>query len=317
MSATSPEVVVVGAGITGLCAATRLAELGLRVQIWTAQHPRDTTSAAAGAIWDPLFAHHPCVPRWAQHTLDTYIEMACDEATGVQLIPGIEATRSGAMSKPTGDLPGLRECATAELPRGFASGWRYAAPIIDMSRHLSYLIGRLYAAGGTIDRRSLSGLELPEVPILVNCTGIGARRLVPDPLLRPLRGQLVAVANPGIDEFFVEQYDGLRESTYLLPQREVLLLGGSAELGESKPVPNMEVARRILVRCAEIEPAVAAAEVLGHRVGVRPFRPEVRLEHVVLDGRHIVHNYGHSGSGVSLSWGCAEDVAEIVMNLLS
>ena len=35
-----------------------------------------------------------------------------------------------------------------------------------------------------------------------------------------------------------------------------------------------------------------------------------------LDGRHLVHNYGHSGAGVSLSWGCADRVLEIVRELV-
>ena len=30
----------------------------------------------------------------------------------------------------------------------------------------------------------------------------------------------------------------------------------------------------------------------------------------------IVHCYGHSGSGVTLSWGCARDVVDIVKTLL-
>jgi D-amino-acid oxidase len=49
----------------------------------------------------------------------------------------------------------------------------------------------------------------------------------------------------------------------------------------------------------------------------RPQRSEIRLEHVERDGRHVVHNYGHSGAGVSLSWGCADRVLEIVRALVT
>ena len=50
------------------------------------------------------------------------------------------------------------------------------------------------------------------------------------------------------------------------------------------------------------------------RVGLRPFRAAgVRLEAERLpDGRLLVHNYGHSGAGFTLSWGCAHKVAELI-----
>ncbi len=46
--------------------------------------------------------------------------------------------------------------------------------------------------------------DLAAVPaaVVVNCTGLGARALVPDPAVRPGRGQLVVVENPGVTEWF-------------------------------------------------------------------------------------------------------------------
>ncbi|HMC79917.1 MAG TPA: FAD-dependent oxidoreductase, partial [Acidimicrobiia bacterium] len=47
------------------------------------------------------------------------------------------------------------------------------------------------------------------------------------------------------------------------------------------------------------------------RVGLRPFRRDsVRLERE--PGARVIHNYGHGGSGVTLSWGCAEEVSALV-----
>jgi D-amino-acid oxidase len=41
--------------------------------------------------------------------------------------------------------------------------------------------------------------------------------------------------------------------------------------------------------------------------GLRPFRPSgFILRREDLDGKTLVHNYGHGGGGISLSWGCAE-----------
>ena len=54
---------------------------------------------------------------------------------------------------------------------------------------------------------------------------------------------------------------------------------------------------------------------MAQRVGLRPVRPRVRLDCERLGaGRLLVHNYGHGGAGVTLSWGCARDIAEQVLS---
>ncbi|MFI6758825.1 FAD-dependent oxidoreductase [Micromonospora sp. NPDC050417] len=47
------DVLVVGAGVSGLTTAVCLAEAGFRVQMWSAESRRQTTSFAAGAMWGP------------------------------------------------------------------------------------------------------------------------------------------------------------------------------------------------------------------------------------------------------------------------
>jgi D-amino-acid oxidase len=210
-------------------------------------------------------------------------------------------------------------CEPDELPTGFVFGWHYTAPIIDMPAYLHELQRRLITAGGElVFGRRLRSLDeaFDDAPIVVNCSGVGARELVPDPSVQPVRGQLVAVRNPGLTEFFAEYTDELGEMTYLLPQGDTLLLGGSAEKGEAEPVPDVRIAEDVVQRCSLIFPAIRDAEIVGHRTGIRPSRPEVRLEHEDHGDRHLIHNYGHSGAGVSLSWGCADDAAEIVLSLL-
>jgi D-amino-acid oxidase len=47
--------------------------------------------------------------------------------------------------------------------------------------------------------------------------------------------------------------------------------------------------------------------------GVRPYRnSSYRLDAETASGKFIVHNYGHGGAGITLSWGCAAKVSEIV-----
>ena len=319
MTSPRPDVLVIGAGVSGMTTAVCLAEHPTRPRVhMVAEHtPEQSTSAAAGAIWDPIYANHPEVPQWSLRTYDVLCAFERSGRPEVRLVDGVEASRrvipAPAWAR---TLPGFRECGPAELPDGFQSGWRYRAPIIDMPAYLRYLRERLSATGATMERARLDSLDqaLERADTVVNCSGIGARDLVPDPSVVPVRGQLVAVRNPGVTEFFAEHTDELDEMTYILPQGDVLLLGGSADKDHDDPVPDLDVARGIIERCAAVVPAIASAAVLGHRVGIRPQREQIRVEHIELGpGQVVVHNYGHSGAGVSLSWGCADTVAALTL----
>src|SRR3954471_1391238 len=88
-----PDVLVVGAGVSGLTTSLRLAERGVRVRIRAEAAPADTNSAAAGAIWDPIYAEHPRVGVWAAASYDIFTGMARERFPGVRLVDGIEASR--------------------------------------------------------------------------------------------------------------------------------------------------------------------------------------------------------------------------------
>ncbi|MHC3430376.1 FAD-dependent oxidoreductase, partial [Streptomyces sp. DT18] len=76
---------------------------------------------------------------------------------------------------------------------------------------------------------------------------------------------------------------------------------------------DQEAAAGILARCAAVEPRLAGARVLEHRVGARPTRAAGRVEEErATGGARVVHNYGHGGAGVTLSWGCAGEVLDVV-----
>jgi D-amino-acid oxidase len=149
--------------------------------------------------------------------------------------------------------------------------------------------------------------------VVVDCTGLGAREVAGDDELRPVRGQLVVVENPGIDEWFIGAESGAGDATYVLPQPYGLLLGGTAEEGAEDTAPDPATTRSIVERCARVHPELADARVLDVRVGLRPYRPRVRLETERLaDGALCVHNYGHGGAGVTVSWGCALEAVRLL-----
>jgi D-amino-acid oxidase len=330
------DVLVLGAGVIGLTTAICLAEAGLTVAIAAAEPPEQTTSAAAGAIWGPhLVGMDDRIARWAGVTLDRLAELShpvlgASELAGiVHTASGIAATREHTDAPPefAAGASDLTPCPPGQIPAGYRSAWRLTATIVSMPGYLDYLARRYGRAGGRTtfpvrigtlgDARMLA----PAARVIVNCTGCGARELVPDPDVTPVRGQVVVAANPGITEFFVGTSSDPRDLTYLFPHGDVVVLGGTEQRGDWNLESDPATAAKILAACAVIEPALGGAAVLGHRVGLRPARTRVRLEAERLqpeqDGAVIVvHNYGHGGAGITLSWGCAEDAAELVLAAL-
>ncbi|MYS54850.1 FAD-dependent oxidoreductase, partial [Streptomyces sp. SID6013] len=214
---------------------------------------------------------------WALRSLDVYEELSArPEETGVRMVEGVlgETGLDEVGAWASARLPGLRAATPAEYT---GSGLWARLPLIDMSTHLPWLRERLVAAGGTVENRAVTGLAEADAPVVVNCTGLASRELVPDPAVRPVRGQLVVVENPGIRTWLVSADPDSGETTYFLPQPGRLLLGGTAEDDVWSTEPDPAVAEAIVRRCAALRPEITGARVLAHRVGLRPARDAVRL----------------------------------------
>ena len=271
------RVIVVGAGVVGLCCAVRVLEDGHRVDVVARDLPLETTSAVAAALWYPYRAR-------------PYDRVAAWAATGYA------------------ELARLAELARVPPSPPYADAWSFVAPVVEMPVHLRWLVSRVEALGGTVTRMALPALP-DQADVVVDATGLGARRMAGDPSLRPVRGQVVLVGQVGLDRWWLV---GSRPPLYVVPRSRDIVVGGTDDEGEWDRRPNPAAARRVLERAVELVPDLARAPVLGHRVGLRPERPEVRLE-VEQRGRvRVVHCYGHGGAGVTLAWGCAAEVAALV-----
>jgi D-amino-acid oxidase len=328
---TDADVLVVGAGVIGLTTAICVAEAGLTVTVAAAEPPAQTTSAAAGALWGPhLVGMDDRISRWSAVTWARLAELAAPRlgAAGlggiVRTARGIAATASASAEPPEYAAGTLTRCEPADVPDGYAAAWQLSAPLIAMPAYLGYLAGRLGRAGGATafgarfgtlaDARDFA----PRARVIVNCAGYGARDLVGDHELVAIRGQAVVVRNPGLRDFFVGSGASGWPLTYLFPHEDVVVLGGTEEAGCDSREPDPATASHIVDACAAIQPRLRYAGVLDHRVGLRPVRPSVRLEaEQAADGVTVVHSYGHGGAGVTLSWGCAEDAASLVLAALA
>jgi D-amino-acid oxidase len=307
------DVVVAGAGVIGLTTAICLAEDGLDVRIVAADPPQQTTSRAAGAMWGSSLARPADdVRRWAEVSLTELRALADVAESGVRIARGVLAARTSDEGPPAFLFPGVEIARRDDAPAGFRAAFALDVPVVDMPRHLDYLLDRFEDAGGGVELRPLRALAdvAAEAPVVVNCTGVGARSLVPDAHVQAVRGQHVIVENPGLDEFFMEE--PAPHWACWFPHGDHVVLGGIAQEGEWSLEPDPVVAEEIVARCAAIEPRLADARVIEHRVGLRPARRDVRVEAERLGGSLCVHNYGHGGTGVALAWGCARDVRALV-----
>jgi len=302
----------------GLTCAVRLAEAGHETHVLARDLPPETTSAVAAALWYPYRAlPQDLVTRWSARTYRVLDQLAADPATGVRMRDGVELLGPTAPAEPwwRAAVPAL---ATVREPApGYSRGWRLSLPVAEMDVYLGYLVRRLEVAGGTLTRHWLA--ELPASGIVVNATGLASRAVAKDTAVHPVRGQVVRVAQAGVEEWLLESSDETRP-LYVVPREHDVVVGGTADVDSWDLRPDPEVARALLDRAVALVPALRKAQVLAHRVGLRPARPAVRLDAVPHpDGEPggVVHCYGHGGAGVTLSWGCADDVLAVVESLLA
>ena len=305
------DVIVVGAGIIGLTAAVRLQERGLDVTVWTADPPEETVSSVAAAVWYPTRTDgDPRVLRWAA---GTYAEFRRQIDAGV---PGLMLrTTRNLLRRPIRELPWWAPAAGRVDLRGasrpYAQELVFEAPLAEMETYLGWLRGQVRR----IERRRITRLDDVPAPVVVNATGLAAGQLCDDPAVRPARGHVVIVENPGLDESLRDE----ETVTYVHPRSRDVVLGGSFDEGRGDTTPDPGEAAAIVERCTALEPRLAGARILRERIGLRPVRrggARVAPEELP-DGRRVVHAYGHGGAGMTLSWGCAAEVADLVTGLFT
>jgi len=299
------DVTVVGAGVIGLTTALVLEERGHRVRLVAAATGDAITSSVAGAVWFPYRVGPPArVAAWAARTRAWLEAIARAEPhAGVDVLVGYEITHGD-------DRPwwaAAVEVTRAPAPvAGAPPAWRFAAPRAQPSLFLPFLAARLRAP---IEQRVVVELAREAGDVVVNCAGLGARSLAGDHALVALFGQ-VAIAAPGGADLGVTITDDRDPDAifYVIPRRGELVLGGCSRPHPPDAAPRVEpeLTARIVAQARAL--GVLVGDVRAERVGLRPFRTEVRLER---DGR-IVHNYGHGGAGFTLCRGCAEEVVALV-----
>lgn len=302
---------IVGAGVSGLSSGIRLIESGHDVQIVSDKFSPETVSDIAAAIWYP-FLVKPAekAGTWGIVTYSV-LEELCEGApeAGVKMRDGREYLREVVDLPPwKDDIVAFRILEEEEIPEGYVFGWEFRAPVIEMPLYMAWLNARFEEYGGTFKQGFVKNLQDLEGDVVVNCVGLGARELCDDMEIKPSRGQVIFIdQDPGIGHFD-QQPETL---TYTIPRSDVTVLGGTAQVDDWDLEIRDEDNDLILSKVEAIWPELDRSKIIGGTVGLRPSRTEVRLEEENIDGVRVIHNYGHGGAGVTLSWGCADEVVSI------
>jgi D-amino-acid oxidase len=193
------------------------------------------------------------------------------------------------------------------------SGYTVPVPRIDVPIYMPWLAQQVVEKGGVIQQQIVQqmGELTQQCDLIINCSGLGARLLTGDDVY-PIRGQVISVRKPeGLTTDIIYADTDHEITTYIIPRSQDCLLGGTYQDRDGNTEVDEALARDILARCAIFNPTLQDAEILQHKVGLRPGRASVRLETERLrSGQWVIHNYGHGSVGHTLAWGCAAAVLQ-------
>jgi D-amino-acid oxidase len=249
---------ILGCGVVGLATARLLQGRGFGVTIYARELPPDTTANVAGALWYPHLvvdeAHRTPV-------FDAQFERAAQFS--YRYFQGLVGDRYGVSwreqyflsSAPIEDpweyallrglLPEPRRLHPSEHPFGPRHALVDNMIFIEPPVYLTALLRDFRDAGGRVQVRAFTtaaGIAALPEPIVVNCTGLGARELFDDRELMAVKGQLVVLhPQPEVDYAVLTDDD-----LYMFPRRDGILLGGTHEHGVETREPNAEATQHIL-----------------------------------------------------------------------
>ncbi len=248
---------VIGCGAVGLATARLLQRQGRRVTIYARDLPPDTTSNIAGGQWSPFSVYQEDVAdaaflRQFRRAAELAYRAFQDLTTpnyGVRWVDNYFLDNQPMMLPSFFDnlrhlYPHVRSLTPDEHPFAATHVLRFSSMLIEPPIYLPAIMRDVLLAGGRIvvrdfhDPRELAAL--PE-PVIVNCTGLGARALFGDLDLFPVKGQLTFLL-PQSEVDYIVGGQGL----YMMPRGDGILLGGTWEEDVWTLEPDPAEAERIL-----------------------------------------------------------------------
>lgn len=329
MDKQNPNIAIVGAGVVGYTVAKLFQEQyrNANITIIGEKFGDDTVSCIAAGIFRPGTSFRgetrEITKKWLEDSWDYWQDiLKSSEAATAGVMPvsayifskeNYHVTRNHLIED---TLPIYRSVTDDEL-KLCGDGWKYGSYFstlkAECTRYLPWIERTFKEKGGKIVDRKIDGFSsLAEYDLVFNCTGMGAKYLCNDYDLVPIRGQVIKVRAPWLKHAFYGDYD-----TYIIPGfNGIATLGGTRQYDSYNLNVCKHDAAAILERCIDLVPGLKDAEIVGHRVGLRPHRIPVRVESENVNGVKVVHCYGHGGYGVMFAPGTAMQAVQIGTEIL-
>jgi D-aspartate oxidase len=199
-------------------------------------------------------------------------------------------------------LPAYRRATNDELeicPGNWKYGSFFKTLVTETGLYLPYAAKKFSDAGGQIVNKRVENFSdlYGNYDVIVNCSGMEARKLCNDRKVVPIRGQVLKVQAPWIKMAYYGDYD-----TYIVPGFSGVTLGGCRNFESYDLNPNRFDTESIKTRCEALVPSLKTAKLTEIKVGLRPHRDPVRVEYEFMETSRgimrVIHNYGHGGYGV-------------------
>jgi len=305
------KIAVIGAGISGMSVAYLLAEKGHDLHIIAKGFSPNITSNRAAAFWFPYHIRNDKRGiGWCLSSLNFY-KSHCSIETGISMQKLVKAVKANTGDEdtwldfmPQGSVKILQD---SEAPAGYDKAYEAYVPLIETQIFLPWLYKQVERKGATLKQQQVFELHdlSIEYDLIINCAALGSRELCNDKTIIPVRGQVVLL-EPGFPgHIFLDN----QTPAYIVPRKDATIVGGTYEENVFEERTEQESLNDILKRAYSVFPGLDKRKIIGSWAGLRPFRPEVRVE--LEEDTNIIHNYGHGGSGYTLAFGCAEEVVKL------